>query len=73
MEIDGLVVSTWDPSPAGPARRTSRVTPEGEEWAARVTAGLREADRHMARWLARYNALARRGGPKSRPGIQAAS
>ena len=73
METDGLVASAWDPSPGGPARRTYTVTTAGEEWAAAVTAGLREADRHVARWLARYRALARRGGPQSMPGVPAAS
>ncbi|HEX2047208.1 MAG TPA: helix-turn-helix transcriptional regulator [Acidimicrobiales bacterium] len=73
METDGLVTSAWDPSPAGPARRTYTVTTAGEEWAEAVTAGLRHADRHVAQWLARYRALARRGGPRSLPAVPAAS
>jgi PadR family transcriptional regulator, regulatory protein PadR len=73
METDGLVASVWDPSPAGPARRTYTVTTAGEEWAATVTAGLQEADHHLAQWLARYRALARRGGPRSLQGVPAAS
>jgi DNA-binding PadR family transcriptional regulator len=73
MEGEGLVTSAWDPSRGGPARRTYRVTPAGQEWAASASASLREADRHMARWLARYRLLARRGGPQSLPGVPAAS
>lgn len=73
MEAEGLVVSAWDPSPNGPARRTYMVTPAGREWAVTASATLREADGHMATWLARYGALRRRGGPQAFPGISAAS
>ena len=73
MEADGLVASAWDPSPSGPARRTYTVTPAGKEWAAAATASLRETDRHMARWLARYRLLVRRGGPQAVADIPAAS
>ncbi|HEV3497434.1 MAG TPA: helix-turn-helix transcriptional regulator, partial [Actinomycetes bacterium] len=73
MEADGLVASAWDPSPNGPARRTYTVTDVGEEWAVVATVGIRDADRHMAQWLGRYRALARRGGPRSLRGVPAAS
>jgi PadR family transcriptional regulator PadR len=73
MEAEGLVLSAWDPSPSGPARRMYSVTPAGKEWAAAASAQLREADRHMARWLARYRLLARRGGPQSVSDVPAAS
>ena len=73
MEADGLVASAWDPSPSGPARRTYTVTPAGKEWAAAATASLRETDRHMARWLARYGLLVRRGGPQAVADVSAAS
>lgn len=73
MEAEGLVVSAWDPSPNGPARRTYTVTPAGREWAVTASATLREADGHMATWLARYGALRRRGGPQAFPGVSAAS
>lgn len=73
MEADGLVASAWDPSPAGPARRTYTVTPAGREWAAAASETLREADRQIATWLGRYRALRRRGGPQSVPGVSAAS
>ena len=73
MEADGLVASAWDPSPSGPARRTYTVTPAGKEWAAAATASLRETDRHMARWLARYRLLVRRGGPQAVADVSAAS
>lgn len=73
MEAEGLVESGWDPSPTGPARRTYRVTAAGREWAAGATATLREADRHMARWLARYRGAVRSGGLQSVPRVPAAS
>jgi PadR family transcriptional regulator, regulatory protein PadR len=71
MEADGLVASAWDPSPSGPARRTYTVTPAGRDWAAAAAAGLRDTDRHMARWLARYRLLVRRGGPEEVAGVPA--
>lgn len=73
MESDGLVASEWDPSPAGPARRTYTVTPAGRAWAVGASATLREADGHMATWLARYAALRRQGGPQAYPAVPAAS
>jgi poly-beta-hydroxybutyrate-responsive repressor len=73
MEADGLVASAWDPSPNGPARRMYTVTAAGRHWAASAAASLQEADRHMARWLSRYRALVRRGGPEAVPEVSAAS
>lgn len=73
MEGEGLVASTWDPSPTGPARRSYTITPAGEAWAAAASTALRETDRHMARWLARYRALVRGGGPHAVQGVPAAS
>jgi DNA-binding PadR family transcriptional regulator len=73
MEGEGLVTSAWDPSPSGPARRTYRVTAAGAAWAAAATPTLREADQHMARWLARYRQLVRAGGPQAVTDVPAAS
>jgi PadR family transcriptional regulator PadR len=73
MEAEGLVASAWDTSPSGPARRTYTVTPAGKEWGGAASAMLREADRHMARWLARYRSLVRKGGPQALPEVSAAS
>ena len=73
MEAEGLVVSTWDASPSGPARRYYTVTPAGRDWAVNASATLREADGAMATWLARYRALRRQGGPQAYPGVSAAS
>jgi PadR family transcriptional regulator PadR len=73
MEAEGLVRSAWDASPAGPARRTYTVTPEGDDWAAGAGATLRETDRLMATWLARYRRLVRAGGPTAVPTVSAAS
>ena len=73
MEADGLMASAWDPSPNGPDRRTYSVTPAGRAWAVTASATLREADGHMATWLARYGARRRQGGPQTYPGVSAAS
>ena len=73
MEAEGLVASAWDSSPTGPDRRTYTVTPAGQECAATASSTLRDADRHMATWLDRYQALRRRGGPQAYPGVSAAS
>ena len=73
MEADGLVASWWAASPAGPARRTYRVTEAGRDWAIVATATLRGADRQMSRWLDRYGAVLRHGGPQSLPDVPAAS
>ena len=73
MEREGLVASTWDSSHVGPARRMYTVTAAGREWGAAASASLRQADRHMGQWLARYRALVRRGGPQAVPGVPAAS
>jgi PadR family transcriptional regulator PadR len=73
MEADGLVASAWDSSPTGPARRTYSVTPAGRAWAVTASATLREADGHMATWLARYRALRSQGGPQAYSGVSAAS
>jgi poly-beta-hydroxybutyrate-responsive repressor len=73
MEAEGLVASTWDASPTGPARRIYTVTPAGTAWVDAATATLREADRHMATWQARYRLLQRRGGPRAVASVPAAS
>ena len=73
MEAEGLVTSAWDASPSGPARRMYTVTPAGKDWAAAASTTVREADRHMARWLARYRLLVRSGGPQPLPEVSAAS
>jgi DNA-binding PadR family transcriptional regulator len=61
LEDGGLLASGWDPSPSGPARRTYQVTPEGRAWAAAASESFRQADAHMAAYLARYRRLRRRG------------
>jgi len=61
MDAEGLVLSTWDTSPAGPSRRIYRGTPLGERWAASASAGAREVDEIMATWLVRYRRAVRRG------------
>ena len=73
IEADGLVSSAWDPSPTGPARRIYTVTTAGRAWGAAASITLREADRHMATWQARYRQLQRRGRAQAVEGVPAAS
>jgi len=61
MDAEGLVFSSWDTSPVGPCRRMYRIMPAGRRWAAAASGGLREADRAMASWLARYRTVLGRG------------
>ena len=73
MEGDGLVASSWDPSPAGPARRTYSPTAAGRRWAVTASTILREADRSMGEWLSRYDALVGSSGPQAVREVPAAS
>lgn len=61
MDVEGLVSSSWDQSPAGPMRRIYRASPAGRRWAASASDCLRDADQVMAVWLARYGAAVRHG------------
>ncbi len=62
MEHDGLVVSRWDPSPAGPPRRVYSTTDAGRRWAAAASELLRHADVEVAGFLRRYERLSRAPG-----------
>ncbi len=55
MEGDGLVVSTWEHSASGPARRTYRLTNEGREWLHAWAGALRETHRYLSSYLQRYD------------------
>lgn len=57
MEQEGLVRSWWEPSEAGPARRTYELTDEGRDWLHAWAGTLREVRRLLGRYLDRYEAL----------------
>ena len=57
MEQDGLVVSWWEHSSAGPARRSYRLTEEGAEWLHAWAGALREGRRYLTAYLHRYDAI----------------
>lgn len=61
MEQEGLVTSWWEPSATGPARRTYAVTEEGHDWLHAWAGSLREVERILHRFAARYDRDAVRG------------
>lgn len=56
FEREALVASWWETSDAGPARRTYRLTTEGESWLRMCGGTLRESSRFLDRFLERYEA-----------------
>lgn len=54
MEQEGLVTSWWEPSDAGPARRTYAVTEEGQDWLHAWAGSLREVSRVLEHFVKRY-------------------
>lgn len=64
MESEGLVVSEWEHSSAGPARRTYRLTTDGVDWLHAWAGALRESHRYLSAYLQRYDGVAAQpGGP----------
>ena len=57
MEQEGLVVSQWERSELGPARRTYRTTDEGREWLHAWVGTLRETARVIRGFANRYESL----------------
>lgn len=57
MEQDDLVESWWEPSEAGPARRSYTLTEEGLDWLHAEAGALRESVRLLTRYLDRYERL----------------
>ncbi len=55
LEADGYIASTWETSEAGPARRTYRVTPEGEEYLALWAETIGRNRRVLDSFLERYD------------------
>lgn len=56
LERDDLVVSAWETSTSGPARRTYELTDEGLEWLHAWAGALAEGRRIVGGFLARYDA-----------------
>jgi PadR family transcriptional regulator PadR len=65
MEKDGLVESWWEPSSAGPARRSYRLTDEGVEWLHAWAGALREGRRYLTAYLDRYDNIVARAPSES--------
>lgn len=58
MEQDELVESWWEPSEAGPARRSYTLTEEGRDWLHAEAGAMREAVRLLQDYLDRYEQVA---------------
>ncbi len=67
MEQEGLVRSWWEPSDAGPARRTYTLTDEGLDWLHAWAGSLRETRRLLGRYLERYEATFENGTAPVQP------
>lgn len=63
LESKGLCASTWEPSPAGPRRRTYSLTPRGDQALASSVESLRASVRAMESYLDRYVAARSVRGP----------
>lgn len=63
MDEEGLVRSTWEPSAAGPARRTYELTDDGREWLHVVAGSLAEVSRSLATYRRRYLGVAQQHDP----------
>jgi PadR family transcriptional regulator PadR len=61
MEQSGLVSSWWEPSQAGPARRSYVLTDSGHGALAGSSTSLQEVHRLLGALLARYDALSALG------------
>ncbi len=59
MEHEGLVVSQWEHSANGPARRKYRPTALGEEWLTVWVTALAECNSHFSACLARHQLVDR--------------
>lgn len=57
MDEEGLVRSSWEPSTAGPARRTYALTAEGRDWLDAVAGSLAEVSRALGAYHRRYQKL----------------
>lgn len=60
MEREGLVVSAWETSSVGPARRIYEITDEGVDWLHAWAGALAESRRILTGFLQRYRSHAPR-------------
>lgn len=54
IERDGLALSHWEHSGAGPARRTYQLTAAGREWLRSWASALAESHHYVGEYLDRY-------------------
>lgn len=57
LEHEGLVLSHWDHSEAGPPRRVYTITSDGLEWLHQAAVSVEELRRGMTRFLRLYRQL----------------
>lgn len=60
MDEDGLVLSQWEPSSAGPARRSYSMTADGLAWLHAVEESVAEVARGLGAYRRRYQKFAAR-------------
>ena len=65
MDEEGLVRSAWEPSAAGPARRTYTLTDDGFDWLHAVAGPLAEVGEALARYERRYQQVLARADDTS--------
>ncbi|MGI8535504.1 MAG: PadR family transcriptional regulator [Mycobacteriales bacterium] len=63
MEEEGLVLSAWEPSTSGPARRTYSLTPDGRDWLHALSGSLAEVSRVLGAYHRRYEELVEQEEP----------
>jgi PadR family transcriptional regulator, regulatory protein PadR len=66
LEENGYVVSTWDVTGAGPARRNYELTPAGEEHLLEWRAVLDRMSRSLTKFVADIDTIAAGTGPEPR-------
>lgn len=62
MEQEGLVVSQWEHSATGPARRIYRPTGVGEHWLRNWASALADCHQHFSACLARHRRVGNAAG-----------
>ncbi|MFN2388169.1 MAG: helix-turn-helix transcriptional regulator [Actinomycetota bacterium] len=65
MEQEGLMRSVWETSEIGPARRKYELTDEGLDWLHAWAGTLRETSRTVQGYLTRYDAIVKKGAPRT--------
>ena len=73
MEEEGLITSTWEQSPRGPARRVYSLTADGRDQLAAWALTLAKNREILGLYLARYSAVDRDATDNARQGTPPAS